>query len=178
MKTITFLQLRPSDEVHEIWASTRRKEGTLAVEVKVPSEKDVVNAQKGGLLLVSGDADTPAPAYVVGAQNVGDLRKGAVEGWRTTVVDSGDAMEVLDAIAFTRAAFLRTPRSSVARSASLLDLPGLDTSVSTFVDSVADAEEAVAEGATDLLLRGWDSESVGQLRDALVPGRLVERTVY
>jgi 7,8-didemethyl-8-hydroxy-5-deazariboflavin synthase CofH subunit len=178
VKTITFLQLRPSGSVHEIWASTRRREGTLAVEVKGPTEDDVVNAQKGGLLLVSGDSEVSAPAYAIGAENIGGFRKGTVEGWRTTVIDSGDAMEVLDAVAFTRAAFLRTPRSSVARTARLVDLPGLDVSVSTFVDSVADAEEAVADGASDLVLRGWDSESVGELRDALVPARLIERTAY
>ena len=35
---------------------------------------------------------------------------------------------------------------------------------------------AVADGAGDLLLRGWDTERLGELRDRL-GGRLVERTV-
>jgi 7,8-didemethyl-8-hydroxy-5-deazariboflavin synthase CofH subunit len=178
MTMITFLQLRPSTDVHEIWASTRRKEGTLAVEVQNPEEEDVTNAQKGGLLLVSGDPSIAAPAYAVEPQNVGRLRKGATEGWRTTIIDAGSPMAVLDAIAFTRAAFVRTARSSVAHVARIVDLPGLEVSVSTFVDTVADGEEAVANGATDLVLRGWDSESIGELRDSLAPARLVERTAF
>ncbi|NNC93011.1 MAG: 5-amino-6-(D-ribitylamino)uracil--L-tyrosine 4-hydroxyphenyl transferase CofH [Acidimicrobiia bacterium] len=39
-----------------------------------------------------------------------------------------------------------------------------------------EALAAVTEGATDLLLRGWDRESLGQLRDGLESGQLVERT--
>jgi 7,8-didemethyl-8-hydroxy-5-deazariboflavin synthase CofH subunit len=178
MTMITFLQLRPSSDVHEIWASTRRKEGTLAVEVQNPAKEDVINAQKGGLLLVSGDASVTAPAYAVEPENVGLLRKGATEGWRTTIIDAGSDMQVLDAIAFTRAAYVRTARSSVSQVAKLVDLPGLDVAVSTFVDTVADGEEAVANGATDLVLRGWDSESIGELRDSLAPIRLVERTAF
>ena len=34
---------------------------------------------------------------------------------------------------------------------------------------------AVDAGATDLLLRDWDTESIGALRDALPAGALVER---
>jgi FO synthase len=43
------------------------------------------------------------------------------------------------------------------------------------VASVEDAVDAVGSGAGDLILRDWDTESIGQLRDAL-GGRLVERT--
>jgi len=44
-----------------------------------------------------------------------------------------------------------------------------------FVDDVDEAVSAVSAGAGDLLLRDWDTERLGQLRDAL-GGRLVERT--
>ncbi|TDI55255.1 MAG: 7,8-didemethyl-8-hydroxy-5-deazariboflavin synthase subunit CofH [Acidobacteria bacterium] len=87
-------------------------------------------------------------------------------------------MHDLDAIVFTRAAFLRTSRSAVAKAVQLAQLPGCDVVVSTFVDTVEDAVEAIGNGAGDLLLRDWDSERIGQLRDALAQGQLVERTAF
>jgi FO synthase len=178
MNTITFLQVRPVDSVSEVWATTRRREGSLAVEVSSPSLSDVTEAQRGGLLLVSGDDSVVAPAYAVTPATADLLRKGSVLGWRVTIIDEGSAMDVSDAIAFTRAAFLRTSRSTVARAAQCASLPGRTVSVSTFVDNVDDALSAVTDGATDLLLRGWDSERIGGLRDALAPGQLVERTAF
>lgn len=178
MTTITFLQTRPAEAVNEIWASTRRREGTLVVEVSNPTAADVVEAHKGGLLLVSGDEDVAAPAYALAPLGVKTLRKGAVPGWRITVVHSGTSMEILDALVFTRAAFLRAPRSSVRDAAALVGLPGSVASVSTFVDTVPDALVALSDGATDLLLRDWDTERIGELRDALAPGRLIERTAF
>ena len=178
MSSITFLQLRPSETVNEIWASTRRREGSLAVEVADPSAADVLEAQKGGLLLVSGTETIEAPAYVLEPSRIKAFRRGRLPGWRITVVYAGTRMDVLDAMVFTRAAFVRAPRSLVADAADLASLPGAAAQVSTFVDSVADALVAVADGATDLLLRDWDTERIGELRDALEPGRLVERTAF
>ena len=63
----------------------------------------------------------------------------------------------------------------VATAASLVSLPAVECRVSVFVDSVEDAAAAVAAGATDLLLRDWDTESLGALREALAPVRLTER---
>ncbi len=178
MTTVTFLQLRPAESVNEIWAATRRKEGTLAVEVASPTPEDVEQAQRGGLVLVAGRSDVDAPAYAVPPSRTASLRKGAVPGWRITVIDEGSAMSVLDALAFTRASFLRTARSTVAAAAELVSLPGVHAAVSTFVDTVEDACVAVAEGARDLVLRDWDTERIGQLRDALRPIELVERTAF
>ncbi len=178
MTHITFLQLRPADAVNEIWASTRRREGTLAVELASPTLADIENAQRGGLVVVSGDADVEAPAFAVAPAFAGRLGNGDVEGWRVTILDSGTPMEVLDTLAFTGAAYLRTSRSSVGAAASLVDLPGLTVEVSTFVDSVDDAVAAVADGATDLLLRDWDIERLGELRDGLADHELVERTAF
>ena len=110
MTTVTFLQLRPSTAVSEIWASTRRREGTLVVEVDDPALADIEQSQRGGLLLASGTAELNAPAYVVAPDRVGDLVKRSVDGWRITIVDSGDRMAVADALAFSRAAFVRTAR--------------------------------------------------------------------
>jgi FO synthase len=83
---------------------------------------------------------------------------------------------VLDALARSEAAYLRTGRSAVRDAARLVGYPGLSTSVSVFVDTVDEAVEAVEAGATDLLLRAWDSESLGDLRHALTHHDLVERT--
>ena len=178
MNTVTFLQLRPAESVNDVWASTRRREGTLAVEVSSPTLQDVVEAQKSGLLLVSGDGGVAAPAYALAPRGIKVLGSGEVAGWRITVVNEGSTMQVVDALAFSRAAFLRTPRSSVVEAAALADLPGSRVAVSTFVDSVEDALQAVSDGASDLLLRDWDTERIGELRDALGNGRLVERTAF
>jgi hypothetical protein len=85
--------------------------------------------------------------------------------------------EVLDALARTGAAFLRTSRSQVGSAAELTGLPSISAAVSVFVDDVESAVEAVGEGASDLLLRDWSQERIGELRDTLdVP--LVERTLF
>lgn len=178
MTMITFLQIRPAETVNEIWASTRRREGTLVVEVSSPTPADVVEAQKGGLILAGGDENVPVPAYVVAPSGIKILRRGAVAGWRITVMHTGTSMEILDALTFTRASFLRAPRSQVRDAAALAGLPGSEASVSTFVDTVQDAVVAVSDGATDLLLRDWDTERIGELRNAFEGGQLVERTAF
>ncbi|MBU1494911.1 MAG: 5-amino-6-(D-ribitylamino)uracil--L-tyrosine 4-hydroxyphenyl transferase CofH, partial [Actinobacteria bacterium] len=96
-------------------------------------------------------------------------------GWQIAVVDEGPAEAVLDALVRTGAAFLRTGRSRVSQAAELAGLPGADAVVSVFVDDVEEAVAAVGAGAGDLLLRGWDTERLGHLRDAL-GGSLLERT--
>jgi len=179
MTTVTFLQLRPASDVSDIWATTRRREGTLVVEVQTPGLVDIEQAQRGGLLLASGSADLDAPAYIVAPEAVGDLMKRAVDGWRITVVDTGERMAVAESLAFSRAAFLRTARSTVDDAIELVSLPGGHAAaVSVFVDTVDDGVDAVARGARDLLLRGWDTESIGELRDALGSQTLVERTAF
>ena len=179
MTTVTFLQLRPATAVSDIWASTRRREGTLVVEVGEPSLSDIEQAQRGGLLLASGTSELNAPAYVMQPDGVGDLMKRSVDGWRITVVDTGDRISVADALAFSRAAFLRTLRSTVESAVDLVTLPGASGAVvSVFVDTVSDGVDAVSRGARDLLLRGWDTESIGQLRDAVDGMNLVERTAF
>lgn len=167
MTEITFLQLRPVDAVNEIWASTRRREGALAVEVASPRSTDVVDAQKGGLLLASGDSSIDAPAYVIEPSQAKALARRHVKGWRVSILDSGSRIDVLVALSFTRARYLRTSRRSVATAAELVSLPGSEAVVSVFVDTVEDALDAVQAGAGDLLLRDWDTERIGELRDAL-----------
>jgi len=178
MNTVSFLQVRPASSVNEIWASTRRNEGTLVAEVESPSLADIEAAQRGGLLLAIGSPDLDAPAYVADPLTASTLTKRGIPGWRITISDNGDRMDVMNALAFSRAAFLRTSRSQVARARGITDMPGSTASVSVFVDTVSDAVDAISRGAGDLLLRGWDSETIGELRDALPTGSLVERTAF
>ena len=175
---ITFLRVRPADRVTEVWAETRRREGTTAIEVGGITAEDVAAARAGGLLPVAaGVGPVDAAAWVVEPAEALSLTDRGIEGWRITVIDTGHEESVLDAVARSRAAYVRAGRSRVASMAELMSLPGLAACVSVFVDSVEDAVEAVGAGAGDLLLRDWDTERIGQLRDAL-GGVLVERTAY
>jgi FO synthase len=177
MTRITFERLRPAEQVNELWAATRRREGTVTVEVDGLDGADRAAITAARLVPVSVGIGAVDPvAWVVQPEAALELERRGVPGWRITVIDTGDRDAVLDAVSRTRAAFLRTGRSSVTEAAALAALPGLDVRVSVFVDTVADAVAAVDAGATDLLLRAWDTESVGALRDALPPGALVERS--
>ncbi len=173
---ITFCQIRPAaDELSEIWATTRRREGTLVAEVPVLDSDGRTAILAGGLLPVSTGSDESPAAWVVDPADALKLAKRGVPGWRITVRDTGSAEGVLDAVARSGATYLRTGRSKVRSAAEIAAYPSIDTRVSVFVDTVEEAAAAVADGATDLMLRGWDGESIGQLRDAL-DQPLVERT--
>jgi FO synthase len=178
--TVTFLQVRPAvNDVTEIWSTTRRNEGTLATESHSFGRSSRAGALAGGLLPVSTSADVNDPepaAWVVEPAVAIELAKAAIPGWRITVLHEGAAEVVLDAIARTNAAFLRSRRSRVRAAAAIVALPAISARVSVFVDSVEEAMAAISEGAGDLLLRGWDRDAIGRLRDELPPGGLVERT--
>ncbi len=179
---ITFCRLRPADGVTEIWATTRRREGTTTLEVEAMGAADRGGAIAGGVLPVAvGEAAEGAgqpAAWVATPARAAALAGEGVAGWRVTVLDEGSRQDVLDGLARSRAAYLRTGRSRVAAAAELAALPGITSRVSVFVDSVADAVDAVAAGAGDLLLRDWSTDSIGELRDALAPEVLVERTPF
>lgn len=173
---ITFLRTRPAETVNELTATTRRKEGTTALEVEAITQAAVSAAVAGGVLPVSeGLSDGLPAAWIIRPTDLKAFLKMDVAGYRVTVVDEGPREIVLDAVARTRAAYLRTGRSRVADATSLVDLPGVSTVVSVFTDTVADAIDAVSEGARDLVLRDWDVQQIGELRDALSEP-LVERT--
>lgn len=173
--TVTYLRMRPAEMVAEPTAVSRRREGTTTLEIETPTLADLVAANKAGLLLAASTVTDVEPAgWVLSPAEALELSPSA---WRLTVADHGAQEEVLNAIARTRAAYLRTSRSNVARAARLCGLPSIETAVSVFVDDVDQAVEAVAAGATDLLLRDWSQERIGELRDTLdVP--LTERSLY
>ncbi len=176
MERVTFVRMRPVETISEISARTRRREGTTTVEVAGLDAAQVTAAGQGGVLPVSvGVGAVDGVAWVVQPGEVKELISRAVAPWRVTVVDTGEREAVLDALARTRAVYLRTGRSRIVEAADLVSLPAIDALVSVFVDTVEDAADAVAKGARDLLLRDWDGERIGQLREALqLP--LVERT--
>ncbi len=174
---ITFLRLRPADDVNPLWAATRRREGTTTAELATADAAAVDACLAGGVLPVGTDQMTAEPvAWVAGPRLAIELAEAGIPGWRITLVATEDRLETLDALARTRAAFLRVGRSAVVAAAELAALPAVETSVSVFVDSVDDALTAVGSGATDLLLRDWATEELTALRTALGSSSLRERT--
>lgn len=173
--TVTYLRMRPAETMAEPTAVSRRREGTTTVEIVAPNPTDITAAAKAGLLVTATSVAGSEPAaWVLSPREALDHLP---QPWRLTIVDEGEREEVLDALARTRAVYLRTTRSNVSRSAELVSLPSLRANVSVFVDDVAQAVEAVADGATDLLLRDWSQERIGELRDTLGQP-LVERSAF
>jgi len=173
---ITFCRLRPVDSPTSAWVKARRTEGASVAEITKASADAVSVCLEGGLLPVAfGPAEGSVTAWVATPAEAHELAAAGAVGWQITVVDEGPAETVLDAIVRTGAVYLRTGRSRVSEACGLAGLPGADVTVSVFVDDVEEAVAAVAAGAGDLLLRGWDTERLGNLRDAL-GGRLIERT--
>ena len=176
---ITYLRVRPTEMLAEPTAVSRRREGTTAVEMGSPSADDLRAAVSGGILVVgtSVGGDEPA-AWVLSPPAALEHGASGVSSWRITVLAEGAREGILDAVARTGAPYLRASRSGVAEAALIAMLPGLGTAVSVFVDDVPQAKRAVDEGATDLLLRDWSIERIGELREALVDHLLIERSTF
>ncbi len=175
---VTFLRTRPAESLAAPTATSRRREGTTAVELAAPTTADLNAARSGGLLVLGATSEPEPSAYIAGPKTALSLAGAGVPGWRITVRNEGPRELVLDAVSRTRAAFLRVGRSEIEEAGDLALLPGLETILSVFVDDVPQAVEAVAGGAGDLLLRDWDVERIGELRDALPDHQLIERTLY
>jgi len=174
---ITFLRVRPVASVTPIQAATRRKEGTTAVEGAGLTAADISAALEGGVLpVVLGPGDAEPLAWVVDAGDALDLEKRGVPGWRITVHYTEEDEALIEALARTGAAYLRTPRSQVTAALERAGLPGLRVTISVFCDDVPQAMEAIDAGAGDVLLRDWDQERLGELRMAVGERGLVERT--
>ncbi len=177
--SVTFCRVRPAHEINQVFASTRRREGTTCLEVDGLLSDDRAGALAGGLLPVeTGEGGVLPAAWVVPPGAAVRLAERGVPGWRITVVDEGSRGEVLDGMARSQAWSLRTRRSRVETAHALVRLPGIRATVSVYVDTVEEAVAAVTAGAGDLLLRDWDVERIGDLRDSLAPAPLVERTAY
>ena len=121
-------------------------------------------------------ADSPAIAWVVDPPVAMELLARGVAGWRITVRHRGSRADVLDALVRTGAAFLRTDSEGLEEAIELGWLPGIATRVSLEVSDLAEALDAIAAGAVDLVVGDWDPDQVAALRDAIAPRALVERT--
>ncbi|HEY6628485.1 MAG TPA: 5-amino-6-(D-ribitylamino)uracil--L-tyrosine 4-hydroxyphenyl transferase CofH [Acidimicrobiia bacterium] len=173
------MRLRPSETIAQPAAESRRREGTTTVEIIDPNAEDLAGAAAGGVLVTgSTNGDAEPAAWVVGPEDALALSSKGIPGWRLTVVGDEARESVLDGLARSGAAFLRATRSTVEEMAQLVLLPGIDASVSVFVDDVVQAVRMVDLGAGDLLLRDWDVERIGQLREALGSCLLLERTAF
>lgn len=175
---ITYLRIRPTENLAEPTANSRRREGTTAVEMAQVSEVELTAAYAGRIMVLGDGSDAEPSAYLVPPAAALSLAKAGVPGWRITIEASASKEETLDSVARTKAAFLRTGRSEVSDAAAICDLPGVACRVSVFVDDVAQAVAAVEDGAGDLLLRDWDIERLGHLRVELGDHQLVERTLF
>ena len=165
---ISFHRMRPGAEVNEITAATRRREGTTAIELTSATSTELAACTSGGVLPVVADAAVDgAAAWVVLPAAAITLADARIPGWRITVIDTDDRAATIEALSRSTAAYLRTGRSRVSEAVDLCRLPGIAASVSVFVDTVDDAVAAVRAGAGDLLLRDWDAEQIGELRDEL-----------
>jgi 7,8-didemethyl-8-hydroxy-5-deazariboflavin synthase CofH subunit len=177
--TVTFLRSRPAESLAEPTAVSRRREGTTVIEIQSPTPADVAAAETGSLLLLAGAPGEIEPAgWVVGPSEALTLSAGGVASWRLTIRNEGSKETVLDALARSGARYLRARRSEITSARHLTSLPGIEAVVSVFVDDVEQARIAVGEGAGDLILRDWSVERIGELREALAPVGLVERTAF
>ena len=175
-RTVTFLRTRPAESATAAVAEARLREGTTTLEMDSPGVTDFRAAHQAGLFISAVEADPAEAARIVDPDQALGLAKANTPGWLLTVTNTSAAEVVLDALARTQAAFLRTTRSSVKAATALCSLPAIPAVVSVFVDDVEQAEVAVLDGAGDLLLRDWDADRIGELRQRLAPHPLVERT--
>lgn len=176
---ITYLRIRPTEILGEPTAVSRRREGTTAVEMNDPSPDDLRSAAKGEILVIgTTTGGNESAAWVVSPAAALQQAASGIPSWRLTVLAEGGREEILDAVARTGAPFLRASRSGVAEAALIAGLPGLSTAVSVFVDDVTQAMSAVDHGASDLLLRDWSVERIGELREALTSHLVIERSAF
>ncbi len=177
---VTFLRSRPAESLAEATAVSRRREGTTVIEIDTPTTSDLDAAAAGGVLVAAtaiSDGAEPA-GWVVTPAGALRLGKRGVSPWRVTVRGTGKREQLLDALARSGARHVRVARSEVAFACHLVGLPGIEARVSVFVDDLEQAVTAIEEGATDLLLRDWSIERIGELRESLPQVHLVERTLF
>ena len=74
MTRITYVRLRPAEEVNELWATTHRREGTTVVELGPATADAAAGCLAGGLLPVSIGLSAAEPVgWVVNPQQALEL---------------------------------------------------------------------------------------------------------
>jgi 7,8-didemethyl-8-hydroxy-5-deazariboflavin synthase CofH subunit len=122
--------------------------------------------------------DGPAAAWIVDPADALAMIARGVGAWRVTVRHTGRHEDVLDVLARTEAAFLRTDHDRLAAAVAMCSLPAIRACAQLEVASLDEAIDAVLAGARDLIVDGWDHGAVGELRDALPAVRVMERGVF
>lgn len=174
--TVTFCRRTAAETITTDEAGRLRNTGITAVEATAPDAAWAAAAIEGGLLPVAATPEADgAVAWVLDPADALAAAEAGTAGWRLTVRHTGPRAQVIDALARSRAPWLRTDRDRVAEAVSITSLPAMRATVSVPVDDIDQAVAAVRGGAGDLLVGDWDDEQVGALREALAPGRLVER---
>ena len=153
--------------------------GDTARELDDGASAGLAAAHAAGLIpVVHGAGDDGAPARVLSPAEALAAAEDGVGGWRITIRHEGRRAEVLDAIVRAEAAFLRTSAADCAEAVALAALPTVTTVVSREVETLDEAVAAVRAGVGDLVLDGWDDEAVADLREALAPAHIAERTAF
>jgi FO synthase len=129
----------------------------------------------GRLPVETARAEGTAVAWVLDPSGAMELLARGVDGWRIGVQHVGPRADVLDALVRSGAAYLRTDAEGLPGARSLADLPAVAVRVSCPADDLAEALDLIGAGADDLVLRDWDDDALGALRDALAPRALAER---
>lgn len=176
-RTVTFLRRAPWPD--PAGGPAARAAGATAVEAAGLDDASVAAALSAGLLPVETAVAAGSPAaWALPPTPALELAARAVPGWRITLCCEGSRAGVLDALARTRAPYLRATPERLELAVQLAALPGIAARASVVAGGLDEALAAVAAGAGDLLLDGWDDESLGRLRDALEPIGLVERVAF
>jgi FO synthase len=156
---------------HSEWATT--SEGADLDDVAIAAI-----LQAGRLPVETAHSEGGAAAWVVAPEQAMELLARGVAGWRICVRHEGSRADTLDAVVRTGAVMLRTTMERIAEACELASLPALSTTVSVVVADIDEAVAAVRAGARDLVIGDWGPEGLAQLRDALDPELLVERTAF
>jgi FO synthase len=172
------LRARVAGRLTELGARRAREAGATALERVAPTAGDISHALAGGLLLVGGDGDQHAHAWVASPEAALALHERGLPGWRITVAAQGPRELILDAVVRSGAPFLRTAPGGLKEALALARLPGVATAVSLVVEDLDQAVAAARSGVADLVLEDWDEEALGELRRALAPARVAERSAF
>ena len=106
---------------------------------------------------------SPALAWVVDPPAAMELLARGVAGWRITVRHDGPRADVLDALARTGAAFLRTdPPAARGGDRARLAARGVRPASRSWSARSTEALDAIAAGAVDLVVGDWDPDAVGR----------------
>lgn len=178
-RDITFCRSLSARTLDATGAERLRAGGITTVELPSPGDAVSAHAVAAGLLPVDPDGiGTNAAAWIVDPAGALAGQEDGVPGWRLTVRAEGRRAALLDAVARSKAAFLRAADDRLDEAVSLAALPGVSAAVSVVCDDLDAAIAALRRGATDLVIDAWSDAQIAHLREAAQPARLVERCAF